>query len=47
MPRASEKLFYGTSRKLDQTLLSYVADHRETLAEVEKHGVQIFDKVSG
>ena len=47
MPRAFEKFFYGTSRKPDQTLLSYVADHREALGEVEKHGVQISDKVSG
>eukprot|EP00435_Cladocopium_sp_Y103_P067059 s369_g29.t1 len=47
MPRAFEKFFYGTTRKPDQTLLSYVADHREALGEVEKHGVQISDKVSG
>eukprot|EP00435_Cladocopium_sp_Y103_P007119 s2224_g2.t1 len=47
MPRAFERFFYGLSRKPDQTLLSYVADHREALTEVEKHGVQISDKVSG
>jgi hypothetical protein len=47
MPRAFEKFFYGTSRKPDQTLLSYVADHREALGEVEKHGVQISDKDTG
>eukprot|EP00435_Cladocopium_sp_Y103_P075329 s109_g56.t1 len=47
MPRALERFFYGLNRKPDQTLLSYVADHREALAEVEKHGVQISDKVSG
>jgi hypothetical protein len=47
MPRAFEKFFYGTARKPEQTLLSYVADHREALGEVEKHGVQISDKVSG
>jgi hypothetical protein len=34
MPRAFEKFFYGTSRKPDQTLLSYVADHREALAKL-------------
>ena len=47
MPRAFEKFFYGTTRRPEQTLLSYVADHREALGEVEKHGVQISDKVSG
>ena len=47
MPRAFERFFYGLNRKPDQTLLAYVADHREALHEVEKHGVQISDKVSG
>ena len=40
-------IFYGLNRKPDQTLLAYVADHREALHEVEKHGVQISEKVSG
>ena len=47
MPRAFERFFYGLNRKPDQTLLAYVADHREALHEVEKHGVQISDRVSG
>ena len=47
MPRAFEKFFYGVSRRDGQTLLNYVADHREALTEVEKHGVQIPDKVAG
>ena len=47
MPRAFERFFYGLNRKPDQTLLAYVADHREALHEVEKHGVQISDKASG
>ena len=47
MPRAFEKFFYGLNRKPDQTLMAYVADHRQALHEVEKHGVQISDKVSG
>jgi len=47
MPRAFKKFFYGTSRKLDQTLLAYVADHREALGEVENYGVQSSDKISG
>ena len=47
MPRAFEKFFYGMSRRPDQTLMAYVADHRQALHEVEKHGVQISDKVSG
>ena len=47
MPRAFERFFYGLNRKPDQTLMAYVADHREALHEVEKHGVQISDKVSG
>ena len=47
MPRAFEKFFYGVSRRDGQTLINYVADHREYLMEVEKHGVKIPDKVSG
>ena len=47
MPRALEKFFYAISRKSDQTLLTYVSDHREALREVEKHGIQIPDNVSG
>ena len=47
MPRAFERFFYGLNQKPDQTLLAYAADHREALHEVEKHGVQISDKVSG
>eukprot|EP00435_Cladocopium_sp_Y103_P062950 s2481_g24.t1 len=47
MPRAFEKFFYGVSRKDGQTLINYVADHREALMEVEKHGVKIPDKVAG
>ena len=37
--RAFEKFFYGVSRKDGQTLINDVADHREALMEVEKHGV--------
>ena len=40
MPRAFERFFYGTSRRDGQTLLNYVAAHREALTEVEKHGNQ-------
>ena len=47
MPRAFERFFYGTTRRPEQTLLSYVSEHKEALAEVEKHGVQIADKVNG
>ena len=47
MPRAFEKFFYGLNRRPDQTLMAYVADHRQALHEVEKPGVQISDKVSG
>ena len=47
MPRAFEKLFYGCTRRDGQTLLNYVADHREAMMEVEKHGVVIPDKVAG
>ena len=47
MPRALEKFFYSISRKSDQTLLTYASDHREALREVEKHGIQIPDNVSG
>ena len=47
MPRAFEKFFYGVNRREGQTLINYVADHREYLMEVEGHGVQIPDKVAG
>ena len=47
MPRAFEKFFFGLQRKDGQTLLNYVADHREALSEVEKHGVVIPDKIAG
>jgi len=47
MPRAFEKFFYGTSSREGQTLLNYVAEHREALAELEKHGISLPDKVAG
>jgi hypothetical protein len=48
MPRAFEKFFYdGLSRRDGQTLINYVADHREYLMEVERHGVNIPEKVAG
>ena len=37
-PRPFEKFFYSLSRRYDQTLMSYCAEHREALREVEKHG---------
>ena len=47
MPRAFEKFFFGLRRREGQTMINYVADHREALAEVEKHGIRIADKVAG
>ena len=47
MPKAFEKFFYGTSRREGQTLLNYVAEHREAMAELEKHGISLPDKVAG
>ena len=47
MPRAFETFFYRTQRRESQTLINYVADHREALQELEKHGVKIPEKVSG
>ena len=47
MPRAFEAFFYKTSRRDGQTLINYVADHREALQELEKHGVVIPDEVAG
>ena len=47
MPRAFEKFFYGCNRRDGQTLINYVADHREALMEVEKHGISIPDRVAG
>ena len=47
MPRAFEKFFYHVNRRDGQALINYVADHWEHLLEVERHGVQIPDKVAG
>ena len=47
MPRAFERFFHGTSRRDGQTLLNYVAAHREALTEVEKHGIKLPDNVAG
>lgn len=47
MPRAFERFFFGLHRREGQTMINYVADHREALAEVEKHGISIADKVAG
>ena len=47
MPRAFERFFYGTSRREGQTLLNYVAEHREALAELEKHEIKLPDKLAG
>ena len=34
-PRSFERFFYSMSRRSDQTLMSYCAEHREALREVE------------
>ena len=47
MPRAFEAFFFKTVRRDGQTMINYVADHREALQEVEKHGVVIPEKVAG
>ena len=47
MSRAFEVFFYKTFRRDGQTLMSYLAEHREALQEVEKHGVVIPDKIGG
>ena len=46
MLRAFERFFYGTSRREGQTLLNYVAEHREALAELEKHDIRLPDRVA-
>ena len=43
MPRAFDKFFYGCNRRDGQTLINYVADHREALMEVES----MPDRVAG
>ena len=47
MPRAFERFFYGTLRRDGQTLLNYVASHREALTEIEKQGIKLPDTVAG
>ena len=46
-PRALENFFYNTSRRPEQTLLSYCTEHRERLREVEKHGIKVADSING
>ena len=48
MPRAFERFFFGLHQREGQTMINnYVADHREALAEDEKHGISIAGKVAG
>ena len=47
MPRALEKFFYGSTRRGDQSLMQYCADHREARRELEKHKITLPDTVSG
>jgi len=47
MPRALEKFFYGATRRGDQNLMQYCADHREARRELEKHQIAIPDSISG
>ena len=47
MPRAMERFFYGSTRRGDQSLMQYCADHREARRELEKHKISLPDSVSG
>ena len=47
MPRALEKFFYGSTKRGDQSLMQYCADHREARRELEKHKITLPDTVSG
>ena len=47
MPRALEKFFYGATRRGDQSLMQYCADHGEARRELEKHKISLLDSVSG
>ena len=46
-PRSFEKFFYSLTRRYDQTLMSYCAEHREALREVEKHGIKLPTEITG
>ena len=46
-PRSFERFFYSMSRRSDQTLMSYCAEHREALREVEKHNIKLPSEVTG
>lgn len=46
-PRSPEQSFYNLGPKPDQTLLSYIADHREHQGKNEKHGIKVSDDISG
>ena len=47
IPRALEKFFNGSTRRGNQSLLQYCADHREARRELEKHKIAIPDSISG
>ena len=47
MPRALEKFFYTMGRNNCQTLMSYCADHREALRQLEKHDIKLPENVVG
>lgn len=46
-PRSMEQSFFTAGRRPDQTILSYVSEHKEHQREIEKHGIKVPDAISG
>ena len=46
-PRSMELFFFTMGRRPEQTLLTYVAEHKERQREIERHGIKVPDAISG
>jgi len=46
-PRSMELFFFTMGRRPEQTLLTYVSEHKERQREIEKHGIKVPDAISG
>ena len=46
-PRSMELFFFTMGRRPEQTLLTYVAEHKERQREIERHGIKEPDAISG
>ena len=47
MPKALDRYFYSLQRKPEQTLLSFCGEVRESVRELERHGIKLPKEVQG